>query len=88
MTMEAHELKEKIHQIRVKYLDGAASHPVDQVVCSDEKKASIIKKKLIHLESLRCQKMRNGQDLTEIEIKIKKLKDNFKALETGKETRR
>ena len=74
--------------MRLKYLDGAASHPVDQVVCSDEKKASIIKKKLVHLESLRCQKMRNGQDLTEIESKIKKLKDNFKALETGKETRR
>ena len=88
MTMEAHELKEKIHQMRLKYLDGSASHPVDQVVCSDEKKASIIKKKLVHLESLRCQKMRNGQDLTEIETKIKKLKDNFKALETGKETRR
>ena len=42
--MEAHELKEKIHQMRIKYLDGAASHSVDQVVCSDEKKASIIKK--------------------------------------------
>ncbi len=88
MTMEAHELKEKIHQLRVKYLDGATSHPVDQVVCSDEKKASIIKKKLVHLESLRCQRLRNGQDLTEIETKIKKLKDNFKALETSKETRR
>ena len=86
--MEAHELKEKIHQLRVKYLDGATSHPVDQVVCSDEKKASTIKKKLVHLESLRCQKLRNGQDLTEIETKIKKLKDNFKALETSKETRR
>ncbi len=74
--------------MRIKYLDGAASHSVDQVVCFDEKKASIIKKKLVHLESLRCQKMRNGQDLTEIESKIEKLKDNFKALETVKETRR
>ena len=86
--MEAHELKEKIHQMRLKYLEGPSSHPVDQLICSDEKKASTIKKKLVHLESLRCQKMRNGQDLTEIETKIKKLKDNFKALETGKETRR
>ena len=82
--MEAQRLIEKINQMRVKYLDDAPDHQIEELVCLDEKKASVLKKKLIHLESLRCQKMRAGQDLTDIETKINRLKTNFKALEINK----
>ena len=59
--MEAHELKEKIHQMRVKYLDGAASHPVDQVVCSDEKRLQSSRKNWFILKACVARSYATGR---------------------------
>lgn len=78
--METQAVKEKIAQMKSKYLDEATADQERKSSFSDEKKASAIKKKLVHLESLRCQKMRSGEDLAEVEAKISKLKTDFKSL--------
>lgn len=48
--METQAVKEKIAQMKSKYLDEATADQERKSSFSDEKKASAIKKKLVHLE--------------------------------------
>ncbi|WP_373761037.1 hypothetical protein [Streptococcus ferus] len=86
--MRTLSLNEKLAQMRAKYLDDDHYYQNDQLSEQDVKKSIAIKKKLVQLESIRCQKLRAGDDLTLIDDKIAKLKKDFQSREDHTDRRR
>lgn len=86
--MRTLSLNEKLAQMRAKYLDDDHYYQDDQLSEQDVKKSIAIKKKLVQLESIRCQKLRAGDDLTLIDDKITKLKKDFQSREDHTDRRR
>lgn len=79
---------DKIIEMSEKYLDDVSQHQLIHSSESSAKKSLAIKKKLVQLESIRCQKMRSKEDLTTIDCKIAKLKEKFMAMTSENKSRR
>lgn len=76
--MQTVTVRDKLHQMQQKYLDGT-SKPCVQLSAEEAERVLNIKKKLASLEKERCMRLRDHKDVRAIEQKIAKQKERFAA---------